>query len=400
MKKKNLVLVLGLAALFAACSNESDLVSDSVPSPTVTSLNLQSMDYNDLAGILSGVSYSDQVVKLDDDSNSWTVKLKKKQNMKVNECGHSVDFFSGQTSDSISGVLSPNYATLRFQRNGELISYVAYRDNEKMMEVANYYRSQYLPNISTRSALLDEIVMCHGGDTRSGSNVANVRINITKAIANSPFKPSLDNDCLQSEQNYSCGTKSLIEPIDNEFDPSLEFMLIKERDGNCLDHEITWQIESVSTSLEFLINSGFIVPIYTILDCTYHSPANEWGGAIIDYFQKYLRSWTQVSGQGWKPFILIRNGDWDNGNYVGMASMGMIHNAKPYSNFEAGAVSSISSLHPHTLAHEIGHMFGAEHISYNDTDLMYPHVKSTVTPHHKSADNWDRMLQCWIKKFP
>lgn len=400
MKCKKIFLFLGLAAMFAACSVENDLVMEPISSPTAIPLDLRSMDYDDLAGILSGISYSDRAVKLEDGSDSWIVNLRKNQNMKVNECGYNVDFFLGRTRDSVNAILSPNYATLRLQRHGEVVSYVAYKDNKKMMEVANYYQTQYLPTLSTRSKIPEEIVKCYGANTRSGeTNVVNVRINTTKAIACNPFKGSMCRDCMLYKQEYSCDTTSLVVPFSDTFDPTLEFMLIKERDGNCLDHEITWQIESVTTSLEFLINSGFVLPSYTIKECSYQS-TNEWEGTVIENFQVYLRSWDEVVGQGEKTYILIRNGEWDKGNYVGLANIGMIHHAKPYHNFEVGAVSSISSLHPHTLAHEIGHLFNAEHVSYNNTDLMYPHVVSTVTPHHKSADNWDRMLQCWIKTFP
>lgn len=400
MKRKNLLLVLGFASLFVACSNDDDLVMDSTIYPSTTSLNLQSMDYDDLAEILSGISEYNQAIKLENGSDYWTINLKKRPEIKVNECGHNVDFFSGRSTDSINGILSPNYATLRLHRNGELISYVTYKDDKKMAKVANYYLTQYLPNIVTRSKRIDEIVTCQSTNTRSGEkNIANVRINITKAIANNPVKASLCNDCLHPTQKESDAIENSASPFSEEWDPAFEFILVKERDGNSLEHEITEQIESTTTSLEFLINSGFITPTYTIKDCSYQSPREDTYG-VVESFQAYLKKWDEVSGQGEKTYILIRSGDWDNGNFVGLAKLNIIHHAKPYRNFESAAVSSVSSLHPHTLAHEIGHMFGAEHISYNDKDLMYPHVKPSVTPHHTSADNWERMFKCWTKVFP
>lgn len=243
MKRKNLLLVLGFASLLVACSNEDDLVTGSMVSSPEISLNLQSMDYDDLAGILSGISDSGQAVNLENGSENWTVNLKNNTEIKVNECGHNVIFFSGRSTDSINCILSPNYATLRLHRNGEDVSYVTYKDDKEMTKVANYYLTQYLPNISTRSKTIDEIVTCQGSNTRSGGiGVTNVRINITKAIANNPVKVSQCNDCLHPMQKESDAIENLISPLSEEWDPTLEFMLIKERDGNCLDHEITWQI--------------------------------------------------------------------------------------------------------------------------------------------------------------
>lgn len=261
MKRKKLLLVLGFASLLVACSNEDDLVTNSTVSSPETSLNLQSMDYDDLAGILSVISNSGQAVKLENGSDNWTVNLKNNPEIKVNEYGHNVDFFSGRSTDSINCILSPNYATLRLHRNGEVTSYVAYKDDKEMTKVANYYLTQYLPNIVTRSNTIDEIVTCQGSNTRSGgTGVANVKINITKAIANNPVKASQCNDCLHPTQKESDAIENLVSPCSEEWDPTLEFVLVKERDGDCLDHEITWQIESVTTSLEFLINSGFVSP--------------------------------------------------------------------------------------------------------------------------------------------
>lgn len=396
MKKVKFYFLFGVAALFAACSNETDSVieSDSASAPNVSSLNLQSLDYNDLAGVLSDVPSTGKKVTLEDDTHSRTIVLQRNLNVKVTENGSQVNLFEGRANDSIDAVLSPNYATLRLHNNGELISYVAYKNNEDMEKIANYYQTQFLPS-QTRS--ISEIVtLLEHTNTRSmASEIGCVRINSTKAIESNPNKISLENDCLAIKE-YASNTPAYSVTRDY-VPPVLEFILVKERSSNNLDHEITWQIESTTTSLHFPIDGGFFTVSYDVKDSEY-TESNDFREAALSGFYQYLQRWEAVSGRDDKVFILMKNGTWDNGGTLGyVEDIGMIHLNIPDKDFHIRALSSSSSLYPHTLAHEVGHLFGATHTSIKE-DVMYAYHGPEVTPYHKSADNWGRMLDCMLLK--
>lgn len=397
MKKKKMFLILGLAALFAACSNESDSVIEQDNSSIETSLNLQSLKYDDLAEVLSKISSSEQKVTLEDGLNTCIVHLKRNQKVNVESGGQKINLFTGQSEDSVYAALSPDYATLRLQKNGESVNYVTYKDNEEMAKVANYYTTQYLP---TQSRSIDEYVTCIRGakDRSAESNITCVKLNITKAIKYNPLKVS-SKDGYEMKQKMGAGLDSettLYE--DSPFPSKLFFMLVKEQDGGALDHEITWQIESATTSLDFLINSGFIEPTFIILESSFID-GNEYPNHTFDNFNRYLKKCDDVKGKGDRTYVCMRNGVWnDNGIVLGeVIGRGLIHHYKPVSDYSIYALSTSSSLYPHTLAHEIGHLFGAEHTSIKDDVMLSPH-DYTATAHHKSAENWERMLNYLLEK--
>lgn len=396
MKKIKFYFLFGAVALFAACSNDADTVIDQAGAnvPNASILNLQSLDYNDLAEVLSNVTSSPKKVTLTDGSESRVIMLQRNQVAKVKENGREVNLYEGRVNDSIDAVLSPDYATLRLYNNGELFSYVAYRSNEDMQRVSNYYLTQFLPS---QSRSINEIVtLLRHTDTRSkASEVGCVKINSTRAIEANPNKVALENDCSLSKQlvsdNYVSTVNSRVET------PTLEFILVKEKNGNNLDHEIAWQIESTTKSLHFVIDAGFFAVAYDIIDSDYEE-LNEYAEAALYDFHKYLKGWDTVSGRDDKIFILIKSGTWSNGKVLGqVAEIGMIHLYIPDKDFNIRALSTTSSLYPHTLAHEVGHLFGATHTDIAE-DLMNSTHSPEVTPYHKSADNWERMMNCLIQK--
>lgn len=388
MKNIKFYLLLGLAVLLAACSNEENLTGESEYPSAIPSLDLRSLEYSDLAGVLSNVPFSDQAIILHDGVDSWTIHLKQDKMFNIEEHGHKVFAFVGQSKDSIEAILSPNYATLRLYRNGERIGYVTYRDSEEMAKVANHYKTHYLP---TRSVAIDDIVTLQGNaDTRStGGDIKCVRLNMTRAIENNPFKGSYGNTCVNvKSEKMNIQIPSLMARDAREVQRTLSFVLIKEQNGNSADHEIAWQITDTKTSIEFLVNSGLIIPGFIIMESQYEG--NQiYSVAALTSFQSFLRKADAAAGHGEKTYILMRDGTWDGD--LGLAKdLGMIHLINPYSNFEIAALSTSSSLHPYTLAHELGHLLGAEHVN-NSGDLMYPSQDENQKPIH-SADNMDRIV--------
>lgn len=393
MKNIKYYLFFAATALFTACADDLLHVEETASPQLEHVLNLRSMDYEDLAGVLSKISNTEHTIMLQEGSELWTTSIKAIHGVEIEESNRPVYLFEGQDKDSINAILSQSYATIRLQRGGDLIDYIVYKDKERMAEIANYYQNHYL---SASSDTSDKIVVCNTGkDTRSGkSDIKNIRIDITKAIGNNPFKGLPIKD-YPTEKLSTIDKNSILSLSSRATYPAtLEFMLIKEKDGGSLEHDITSQIQAVTTSLKFLIDSGFITVKYTIKDSSHKGGASDYEVSALESFQNYLRSWDEVKGQDKKPYILLRDGTWDSGKTFGYASgIGVIHLNNPRGNFEVAAISTTSSSHPYTLAHEIGHLLGAEHVD-NEQDLMYTWYSPQVTPNHLSADNWVRMLEC------
>ena len=319
MKNIKYYLFFAATALFTACADDLLHVEETASPQLEHVLNLRSMDYEDLAGVLSKISNTEHTIMLQEGSELWTTSIKAIHGVEIEESNRPVYLFEGQDKDSINAILSQSYATIRLQRGGDLIDYIVYKDKERMAEIANYYQNHYL---SASSDTSDKIVVCNTGeDTRSGkSDIKNIRIDITKAIGNNPFKGLPIKD-YPTEKLSTIDKNSILSLSSRATYPAtLEFMLIKEKDGGSLEHDITSQIQAVTTSLKFLIDSGFITVKYTIKDSSHKGGASDYEVSALESFQNYLRSWDEVKGQDKKPYILLRDGTWDSGKTFGYAS--------------------------------------------------------------------------------
>ena len=175
MKNIKYYLFFAATALFTACADDLLHVEETASPQLEHVLNLRSMDYEDLAGVLSKISNTEHTIMLQEGSELWTTSIKAIHGVEIEESNRPVYLFEGQDKDSINAILSQSYATIRLQRGGDLIDYIVYKDKERMAEIANYYQNHYL---SASSDTSDKIVVCNTGeDTRSGkSDIKNIRI--------------------------------------------------------------------------------------------------------------------------------------------------------------------------------------------------------------------------------
>lgn len=396
MKRNKLLFLLGFAILFVACSNGDPSLMESVHEPAAVSLDLQSMRYSDLASLLSGAMDSELTVILKDGSDSRRVTLKRNTKAKVEEYGTDIALFDSQTEDSTNAILTPEYATLRLYRNGELLSYVAYKDKAKMNEIANYYQTQYLP---IKNRVIDDIVTCIENTTvRSDKHdIVCVRINTTKAIDVNPIKPILKQDCLVNQNHILDNDLDSLDLLSKEGGvPIIHFILMKQKDGGCIDHEIVWQVQSAILSMEVWTSRSIFRTFFSIKDSEHKGQYNYAEPALKD-FGSYLESNNPYPKPGFKAYILLKNDIWSYGEYLGLASdIGVIHlRCPPKVGISNRALSTSSSLYPYTLAHEIGHLLGAVHVG-DEKDLMYSGYSPKVTPYHYLENNNASMVAFYL----
>lgn len=138
MKNVKLLLMLGTAALLAACSNEADSLTTSIDAPVTASIDLQSVSYTDLATQLNDVSDFGKMIILKDNGFNRQVHVSMDKRTKIQLDNENVRLFNGRDKDSTSFILGDEFAVLRFYRNGESISYIAYKEAQMMNEIAEF----------------------------------------------------------------------------------------------------------------------------------------------------------------------------------------------------------------------------------------------------------------------
>ena len=92
MKRNKVLSFIGFAMLFVACSNEADPLVESASAPTMAVLDLQSLNYDELADVLSNAFYS--------------IRLKRNEKAIIEEEGHQTYIFDGIADGNVDASLS------------------------------------------------------------------------------------------------------------------------------------------------------------------------------------------------------------------------------------------------------------------------------------------------------
>ncbi len=388
--------MLGSAALFAACSNKADSFTESLEAPIAeyleapitASIDLQSLSYDDLAGQLNGVSDFGKTLVLKDNDFNRQIHVSMDKRTKIQIGNDNIRLFNGEDKDSTSFILGDEFAVLRFYRNGESISYIAYKEEQMMHEVADFYAA---PFKKARAINATEAFECiYDSKTRdSEKNLTSVKINIDKAkkILNLPEGNYIDN-CIKIPQSKYETTESQTRAVPSE-PKTVYIVCLKENGSTIYPNEVSAQMLDAANSVYAVHGLNRFVNLHFVLNITEYSCPS--GNALegLRGFGASLKADPRAEGYDDLIYFLIRWGIWDN-SVLGIAWENS-YNVNTASNFNACGLSTTQLLYPGTMAHELGHILGAEHVEDDATDLMYPSSKGNLF--HVSEKNMHKIAE-------
>jgi fragilysin len=358
--KKNLFLLI-FAAILLSCTNKENQIDSSV-----ATLDLDNFNYSDVSSLLSTLNGS-QNVTVTEEGQTFQVVLSSSSDIVT---GEDIQLYTGRADDSISLALSPEYATASIHVNGELLNFVDYKSATQMSEITAFYNEQL--SSTTRSA--------SNSITRSATS-SGLKLNISEIEKNAPEAHACESATLTEEQQAEIeAAKNVSTRSSTPRNGIVTVYVLKESGSNPLAHEIIWQVNNASSSIRN-VNSS-VTFNFIIENCSYS------GGNVALTSLTGFRNWVQNSskykGNVGDIFFLVRWGGWNSSilglAYVNTYDIGRSNNSSAY------GVSCTTCLYPTTLSHEMGHIFGAVHVS-SLFDLMHSTYTWLGGNIHKNSTN-------------
>lgn len=398
--KKAFLLASALAVL-AACSNNDELPVP-MPEQEPISIDLRSMNYEGVMTLLSKQTALKDVTFVDGSTTRTISQLVASSNFDPQQVGF-LAFNSANSEDSLDLTVSPEYVAVRMNREGKQTAYMAFADENQQKEIMGLY---------------EETVPA----TRSGQSV------VTRSASGESFSLDLTAVREQMKAKYEAeGSYALPErelkyqepavtrswftdafmmlvgfrpfptpppapgPAPIPQTPTIDVYLLREKGANPVRHEMDWQWYDALRSLKDVqSNVNFN---RHIVNCDF-SGTNNSNNDI-----KNFRSWMQNNQYRDKKgvFILCRWGGW--GDALGRAELAS-YNVNNTNRQQAYGVSATNAWNKYTMAHEIGHVFGAEHVAtpwwalFTGADLMAPNSFDWLSSgQHKDSANRARIWE-------
>jgi fragilysin len=363
MKKVAFLFILSL--LLFSCNNEN-IKEDSSNATTGAAIDLDNLNYSTVSGLLKKVSGKEDLTVIKDGKNHQVSIDLSPDSIK----GEDVKLFEGNPEDSISLALSPDYVTVVIHIDGNQYNYVDYKDTVKMKEVNALYKKQ----LSSLGRGEDSSMIRSTGKRGLGLNVTKLQNLYPEKKCVSPEFTKSQLAEVEAERSISLRSASDIR------NGVVTVYILKEKGSNPIAHEITWQINNASSSIRD-VNSR-ITFNFVIESCDYS------GGEAADASLQGFRNWVQTSskykGDGGDIFFLVRWGGW-NSSILGRSYVNT-YNVRRASNSYAYGISCTTAWYPTVLSHEMGHIFGAVHVS-SIFDLMYPSCHWFIRNKHSNSTN-------------
>lgn len=366
MNRKNIITSLCVTLLFAACSNEELLSEHAPPTPSTGEpdvvLNVNE-PIEDFDALLSGIR-SAKVIQLVTPEFTRTLA----------SSGVS-DSFEAEDSellklsnDSLSISLAADYITITSdlitEKNAEEPSTQYYLVHKSKQYVAEY--QQVLTRQLTKLAQTRSLNV----DVPEVEKYSDQAISISKGLflekglgydePNIDDTPTLRWNGPDAASTRSA-TRAYIPPRGKNV---VRIWLIRHRGYKGFQHEIGWQQQDTEKMIRDLSNS-VKVEFYT-RNSDFNADWNAYN--TYNSFRTYVKS-HKNSGFDWSPgidkdiFILVSYGGY-NDNIAGLGALNTYSIRSNYNPnaFGVAAMNPITALK--TLAHEVGHILGAEHTDY------------------------------------
>lgn len=353
---KKILFMAGALALLASCSNNDDVP---VPSPDQEPLtiDLKSMNYEGVMTLLSEQTSLKEVTFTDGGQTRTVSELVASDNVDPDQA-ELLAFNAVNPADSLDMSVTPDYVSVCMNRDGQRIAYLTYADANRQNEIVNLY---------------EELVPA----TRSGAPV------VTRSADGASFKVNLTEIAMAMEKKYEAeGTYEIPEKELKYQDPStvtrgwfsnlfkkvtavfkpapkpvvrkatIDIYLLREKGSNPVTHEMNWQVNDAVSSLK---------DVYGDVNFNVHIANCDFRGSndaddTLEGFTAWVKKSSYKNTNG--IFFLCRWGGWSD--YLGMA---WIDDYNVNNDLKAYGVSATNAWNKFTMAHEMGHVFGAEHVS-------------------------------------
>lgn len=378
MKTRFFIGLAALALSAMSCTNDNEgFVNQSNDTNPVNELNLQSLSYMSISSQLNDVPYLRKQITLVDKGFCRKVTVSKDERTEV--AGMNVQFYNGETKDSTTLILGDDFAVVRFYRDGDFFNYITYNDERKMEEIA----TQYVTSLEKTRSMDKENVIEYIYGVHSRSNTANlsaIKVNITKAkdVLNISGECRNDNFISSvSDKKNVISTRAIPET------PKTVYVIcLKENGATLYANEVSAQMLDAANAIYALNNANQYINLHFVLNTTEFSCPDGDAYKNVELFKKSLSEDPRTEGFDDQIYFLLRWGGWDS-QIVGMAYTNS-YNVDYAHDFKACGISATSIVYTGTLAHELGHIFGAEHVD-DSGDLMYYRGSGNVF--HKDASN-------------
>ena len=385
---KKIFFLASALAVLASCSNNDELpASASAPEQEPLVIDLNALNYGEVMTRLSESSSLKDVTFVDGDVVKTVAELIASDYTDPMQSG-ALTFSSVNAGDSIDLTVSEDYLAVRSTVKGEQLAYVAYADADYQAKLSDFY-SQLAPA------------------TRGGAPI------VTRGTAGSSMKLNLTGMHEQMEANLEAMTatqppvlpegvatrgwfSNLWNKIVAVFKPApappvvrkatIDIYLMREKGANPVTHEMNWQVNDAINSLKEVY--GDVNFNVYIRDCDFKG--NNSADNTINNFRNWVQNTSYRNTNG--IFILCRWGGWD---YLGMAELGS-YNVN--NDWKAFGISATNAWNKFTMAHEMGHIFGAEHVSTSWWQVFWSADLMSATSYdwlnsgkHKDNANRDRI---------